>query len=39
MIDLYKQHYEISRTTSEITLLVENFRAGLENAAKFLSLF
>ena len=34
MIDLYKPHHEISRTTSEITLLV--FRAGLENAANFL---
>ena len=37
MIDLYKPHFEISRTTSEITLLV--FRAGLENAANFLPLF
>ena len=37
MIDLYKPHYEISRTTSEITLLV--FPAGLENAANFLPLF
>ena len=36
MIDLYKPHYEISRTTSEIRLLV--FRAGLENAANFLPL-
>ena len=37
MIDLYKPHYEISRTTSEITLLV--FHAGLENAVNFLPLF
>ena len=37
MIDLYKPHYEISRTTSEITLLV--FGAGLENAGNFLPLF
>ena len=36
MIDLYKPHYEILRT-SEITLLI--FCAGLENAANFLSLF
>ena len=37
MIDLYKPHYEISRTTSETTLLV--FHAGLENAGNFLPLF
>ena len=39
VINLCKPHYEISRTTSEITLLVENFRNGLENAANFLSNF
>ena len=31
-------HCDISRTTSEITLLVMNFRSGLENAANFRSL-
>ena len=39
VLDICKPHYEISRTTSEINLLVKNFRTGLENAANFLSLF
>ena len=36
-LDTSALHCDISRTTSEITLLVMNFRSGLENAANFRS--